>query len=243
MATLTTDRDPKYSPADLVRQYKCGVDIIYGGCIVVIDTTSSGYAFDGTAPAADLVFAGIAMESVDNSGGSAGDKSVRVWTTGEFEFTIAATADQTYVGQAAYLLTNHEVQLAPGQFGIYIGQITELISTTKVRVRIDTSLAEGTMAGAILNAGTTTPMRVYVGEGAFTTTATTAAVTAGGLTIVLGGFVTPVIDAGAAAANGQLGFTEATTTGQPEVATGDVTVNRIAGTDSGLKFTYVLFGY
>lgn len=244
MATATAARDPKRSDGGPIRQYKAGVDILYGGCLAVIDNTSSGYLLDGDAARADNIFAGVVCETVDNSSpASAGDKSVRVWTAGEFEFVIAATADQTYVGQAAYLLYNNEVTLTPGTYSIYIGQITEFVSTTKVRVRIDTSLAEGVTAGQVLNAGTTQPLRVFAGEGAFTTTATTAAVSAGGLTVVVAAIAGHIGDSAAAAAQGQLGFTEDGSTGQAEVSGGNVTVNRVDGSVSGAKFNYILLGY
>lgn len=240
MATSTVDRDPQHSDGQPVNQGKCGVDIFYGGCMLTIDTTSSGYLRDGDTPRIDEIFAGVAFEGVDNSGGSAGDKSLRYWNEGGFEFIIGATADQSYVGKAAYLLTNQEVTLTAGAFGIYVGIITHVISATKVRVRIDTRAAQ-TLAG-VIPFGSTGGVRPYFGTGAFITTGTTAAVTAGGLTTIVGGYVTPVIDAGAAVANGQLGFTEAGSTGLPEISGGNVTVNRIAGTDSGLKFNYVLWG-
>ena len=47
MATATAARDPKRSDGGPIKQYKCGVDILYGGCIGVIDNTSSGYLLDG----------------------------------------------------------------------------------------------------------------------------------------------------------------------------------------------------
>ena len=238
MATLTVDRDPKHSDGKIVEGL-VGADIIYAGGMVGIDTTSSGYLFDLNAAAADLKFAGVAMEYCDNSAGSGGEKSVRYWTEGEFDFVIGTTS-QVAVGLPVYVLYNNTVTLTPGQYAIRVGVITRLISTTLVRVKIQPGFDND---AGVIPIGATAPLRLYVGKGAFTTSGVTVAVTTGGLTVVLHGSVTPVLDAGAAAANGQLSFTEDGSTGLPEVTTATVTVVRIAGTDSGLKFTYALWGY
>jgi hypothetical protein len=47
------------------------------------------------------VFAGVAAETIDNSAGSPGDKSIRVSTTGDFTFKTTGLA-QTNMGDLAY---------------------------------------------------------------------------------------------------------------------------------------------
>jgi hypothetical protein len=93
---------------------------------------------------------------------------------------------------------------------------------------------------------------VYCGYGAFTTTGTTVDVASPFGTIV-GAIITPVGAAAAAVANGALTLvgtidtsTDAAGNTQGTVArdaSGNVTIGRAAGTDSGLAFYYVLFGY
>ncbi len=66
--------------------------VIYEGTLVYLD--GGGDATDVKVDA-NSVFAGIARETVDNSGGADGDKNVEVWTDGEFTLPSSglATAD------------------------------------------------------------------------------------------------------------------------------------------------------
>lgn len=199
---------------------------IYQGALVCCQL-SDGMLVDGTA-AAGLVFAGVAAEQVDG-GATDGAVSANVTTVGIVRLA-ASSAAATNVGLTAYLVDNNTVAVASQTGNIAVGKVVGYVDSTHLDVDITGFAGRG---GA---------PRMYFGAGAFTTTGTTVAVTAGGMTTLLGAYVTPIIDAAAAAANGQLGFTEAGSTGLPEISGGNVTVNRVAGTDSGLKFNYVLFG-
>ena len=199
---------------------------IYKGALVCI-TTADGMLVDGTA-ATGRIFAGIAEDTVD--GGLAdGDVSAKVRRKGVYTLA-ASSAAATDVGLTAYLVDNNTVAVASQTGNIAVGRVVKFNTSSSLDVEI---------SGV---AGTTLPPRCVSGAAAFTTTGTTKAVSAEGLTTIIGASVTPVIDAAAAAANGQLGFTEAGSTGLPEISSGNVTINRVAGTDSGLKFVYTLWG-
>lgn len=125
------------------------VDKIYKGTILDID--ANGYALQ-VADTDALIFAGIAAETRDNrykvendstsGASSAGDKEIRSWVSGVFEFKIAA-AEQNDVGKLAF------VQLGSADAGqvvkestdgtntLVIGRIVKFVSATRVRVRID----------------------------------------------------------------------------------------------------------
>lgn len=186
MATLTSEYPNQHSDG-LIQTFPCGVDIIYAGCMVGTDNTSSGYLFDLDAPAADRKFAGVALEGANNSAGNAGDLSVKVWQEGEFQFNGSFT--QADVGKAAYVLTNNEVTTSPGQYGIFVGKIVRYISSTKVRVKI--SVQADRPASGVTQFGATQPIYVMTGQAAFTTTSTTKKIALSGVTAVISAVATP----------------------------------------------------
>ena len=110
MSALTKVR-PKKSRQSRVTPFQMGVDEIFGGGIVLVNAT--GFAVPGAAGVAGVV-AGVAEESVDNSGGSAGDEIVHVRGSVEYEEflfandTVAAVA-QTHVTNDCYVLDDQTV--------------------------------------------------------------------------------------------------------------------------------------
>jgi hypothetical protein len=107
------------------------------GTLVCADA-SAGYATG--IPTLSRPFFGVAYETVDNSGGSAGDKSIRVYTSGVHSF-IAASAVQTWVGQEVWLSSgssgnNATVVIADPGIGPKVGRVVEVVSATEVRVLI-----------------------------------------------------------------------------------------------------------
>ena len=69
---------------------------IYQGALVSLN--AGGYA---KPLAAGEAFAGVAYEEIDNTGGADGDKVVRLYTEGDFEFPLSG-ATQANVGDAVY---------------------------------------------------------------------------------------------------------------------------------------------
>lgn len=88
MAALTQERiiDRRGSvPTQFTKA--CGVDVIYKGSMVA--RNGSGYAVPAETTGSTAVI-GVAMQTVDNSGGSAGDKEVRL-QRGVFAFENSGT--------------------------------------------------------------------------------------------------------------------------------------------------------
>jgi hypothetical protein len=118
---------------------RMGAVKIYKGTLVDID--ASGYIVQ-IADTDALVFAGVTGETVDNSAGSAGDKEIGVYASGEFEFKIAA-AEQDDTGKLAFCQLGSAdagqtvKESTDGTNPCVVGRITRYISATRVRVRID----------------------------------------------------------------------------------------------------------
>lgn len=105
---------------------------IYKGGLVVLNT--SGYAIAG-ADSASVRFVGVSTEQVDNSTGASGAKSVTVDKSGEFEFVLNASSI-AQVGTQMYISDDTTIA-STSTNSIKCGFVTEYISSTKARVRID----------------------------------------------------------------------------------------------------------
>ena len=142
MAALTQSYENFEKPG-LVVSYKASNVKVYKGAAVGIN--SSGYLVPMAHGTASLKFAGIANETVDNSAGSAGDKSVNITKSGSFVFKAASgyTQAQADVGAEVYVNTDWEVQTGTGGLTnqYKLGRITGLENTSTgasgVRVRVD----------------------------------------------------------------------------------------------------------
>lgn len=108
---------------------------IYEGTLVFI--TAAGYADDDTATGVNG-FAGVAVAKADNSAGSAGDISVEVYTSGDFELTGTGFA-QTDVGMPIYADDNYACVLSLGATSVRVGKIVKYVSSTKHIVAIQPS--------------------------------------------------------------------------------------------------------
>jgi len=136
MTATTTDRDTKRSDGKL-KSVKMAAVKVPKGVLVCINT--SGYATNA-ADTASFLFAGVSYEQVDNSAGQAGDKELRVEKTGEHTFVYnGGDAGQGILGKEVYIVDNQTVDEDPLTVtnDVKCGVITEIISTTAVRVRTD----------------------------------------------------------------------------------------------------------
>lgn len=140
-AAVSTDRKSPTRQGK-VTAYKMAAVKIYKGSMVF---AVSGYATSGsgsTSPtgAANLRFLGVATETVDNSGGSAGDKSINVTSEGIHRFTCSSAA-QTSIGASAYfghVDGNQTVVFsAPTGYNVVVGSVAEYHSATEVGVNIN----------------------------------------------------------------------------------------------------------
>lgn len=110
--------------------------VIWKGALVNHDATT------GTLkPAADTeneLFAGVAAESVDNTGGSEAGKSCRVYKTGVFDMKFGAgSAANAHLGKLVYVTDDESVDLVgTTTYDIAVGHIVGIVDADNVRVRI-----------------------------------------------------------------------------------------------------------
>lgn len=130
---LTVNRDLNRYVDQELRTFAVSASTkIYKGALVGIDR-ATGLARNLVA--GDL-FAGIAYEEMDNSGGAAGARSVRLYTKGDFILTTNnATAEWT--GAPVYALDNEVTGVAPGVGGSYCGKLLAVIADNLGIVRIE----------------------------------------------------------------------------------------------------------
>jgi len=142
LAALTQSYETFEKPG-LVVSYKQSNVRIYKGALIAVN--ASGYAIPIAHGTASLKFVGVANETIDNSAGSAGDKSINLTKSGSFVFKAAsgfapAVAD---IGKEVYANTDWEVQIATGGLTnqYKVGTIVAIENTSTgaagVRVRVD----------------------------------------------------------------------------------------------------------
>src|SRR5689334_4250219 len=83
-----------------IQNYLMGAVKIWKGTLVS-SRTGDGDAYPSRSGTSTDKFLGVAFESVDNSGGAAGDKSCRLYKEGSFVFSMTSPA-QTDIGAAVY---------------------------------------------------------------------------------------------------------------------------------------------
>lgn len=117
---------------------KLGAYSVFEGSIVL---ATGGYA-GAFVPAASQPYLGVALETVDNSAGSNGDKSILVAHTGVFSFKTSG-ATQADLGKLVYLDAGSSgtpisvTTSDPGANDVKVGRIIEVVSATEVKVRVD----------------------------------------------------------------------------------------------------------
>jgi len=95
---------------------------------------STGYVTNDDNAGANA-FAGIVYQQCDNSGGSAGDKVVELWTEGVFRLT-GSSFTQATAGDLIYA-TDNFVITATSTSASRIGRAVNYVSATQVDVMID----------------------------------------------------------------------------------------------------------
>ncbi len=103
---------------------------VYKGSLVGL--AASGYA---RALIAGDPFVGIAYEEMDNSAGSSGDLSVRVYTLGDFGMTLtgATVAD---IGRPVFASADDTLTFS-GSGNCYVGLVQNVVSTNEIILRLD----------------------------------------------------------------------------------------------------------
>lgn len=113
MTALGQDRNTSQLIGDVVRASLAAAVLIYGGSIVMRNT--SGYVTKGQT-ALGLIGVGIAMQRVDNSGGAAGDKDINIGT-GVFKLANSASTDaitEADIGKPCYAVDDQTVAKTNG---------------------------------------------------------------------------------------------------------------------------------
>jgi len=106
---------------------------IYKGALVVdLGTGFASVGDDGSG----YVFLGVAVETVDNSAGTDGAKSVRVNKTGSYKYAMSGGATQTNLGVRVYITDDNTVATSTTN-SVACGYVVEYVDTTYVQVRID----------------------------------------------------------------------------------------------------------
>ncbi len=132
-----------YERPGLVVTYKMAAIKVWKGGMVGVDAT--GYLRPMNPATASMKFMGIANETVDNSLGNAGDRTVNVTKTGSFVMKAASGYVPTIaeIGKEAYAASDWEANSSPtGLTNPYkVGTIVAVENTATagsgVRVRID----------------------------------------------------------------------------------------------------------
>lgn len=133
MTATSTARESKRKDGELI-SYKMAAVKIPKGALVNIN--AAGYATNST-DAASETFAGVAYETVDNSAGSAGDKEIRVDTTGTFVFVDGGgNGAVTDVGVEFKIVDNQTITDAATTNNLKAGICVESIDANTVRIRI-----------------------------------------------------------------------------------------------------------
>jgi len=142
MAALTTAYETYERPGLVVAYALSNIKVFKGAALGV---NASGFAVPMAHGTANLIFIGVANETVDNSGGSAGDKTINVTKSGSFVFKAITglTPAQADVGKEVYANTDWEIQISTSGLTTQykLGTIVAIESTATgqdgVRIRID----------------------------------------------------------------------------------------------------------
>ena len=125
MTALTAPLEVPWKLPDLQAFPVAATTTIYKGSKVCLNT--AGFAVAG-ADTAGYKYIGEAYETVDNSAGAAGDRSIRVHRTGIFKMT-ASSITQAMVGKLMYLVDSGTVDDNSTNF-IIVGTLVQYESAT-----------------------------------------------------------------------------------------------------------------
>jgi hypothetical protein len=131
MATLSANNPMLFSAGNIGATGIIANDIVYEGAMV--GENGSGYA--RPLVAGDR-FLGHCIEKVDNTGGSAGAKTVQYYT-GRYRLRVSLAVDITDVSQPVYA-SDDDVLTMVATSNSYVGVVTKYISSTECEVEFRT---------------------------------------------------------------------------------------------------------
>jgi len=139
MAALTQGRNTPEAIGDTREGDVAASAVIHQGALLVrngAENIEPGHTDTG------LVGIGRAEEAVDNTGGSAGDKTVR-YRPGVFRFDNSAGADEidkSHIGSLAYVVDDQTVAATDGSSARSPAGVVEMVDDLGVWVRLDAAL-------------------------------------------------------------------------------------------------------
>jgi hypothetical protein len=135
---------------DKKSEYKDGVEAsypvnegskIFAGALVAFDT--NGDIIPG-ADTAGLVFAGVSLEYIDNSGGADGALNVLVRRKGVYRMKSSSSLTKANVGNKVFLVDDQTVGLAATTTNdVFCGVIAEFISSSEAWIDIEPAVNTG----------------------------------------------------------------------------------------------------
>ncbi|MGD2109330.1 MAG: hypothetical protein PVI86_08045 [Phycisphaerae bacterium] len=126
---LSANRELSRYVDQQLRSFKAADEHIYKGALLSIE--AGGYVAPLTA---GELFAGVAYEECDNSGGSDGDLSLRAYTVGDFEHALSG-ATIANVGDAVYASDDGTLTFTSTS-NTFVGYCVDVPSSGVVIVRI-----------------------------------------------------------------------------------------------------------
>jgi len=137
MTALSSPYDARRKDGSLLASAMAAEARIYKGGLITV-ATATGLAQPGT-DGAGLVFAGVAYESADNTGGAAGARTVRILKTGVYTYAKTG-ASQTNVGKVVFLVDDNTVSIAATTNNIACGIVVGVPDGSHVQIRIDSKV-------------------------------------------------------------------------------------------------------
>jgi hypothetical protein len=148
---LTTDRNTPRREGDVRKQALAASILVFAGGILM--RNAAGYLTKG-ATATGLIGVGVALEQVDNSDGSAGDKSV-AFRAGIHRFKNSASGDAITIAEISdpcYAVDDETVAKTSGTNTRSLVGFVEDVDDQGVWVRFDEMMVAAYLAGITLPA-------------------------------------------------------------------------------------------
>lgn len=133
MAAVTANQITLMQAAGRLTRSKAAAVNLYAGTLAFFDA-STGYITNDDNAGANA-FAGIVYQQCDNSGGSAGDLEVELFTDGIFRLTGSSFTQATN-GDLVYAIDNYTIQ-ASSTSASKVGRVVNYVSATVVDVLIN----------------------------------------------------------------------------------------------------------
>lgn len=137
MTALSAARVTRSKRIDGRRNYPLAAVKAYAGSLIMLN--SAGFATPAAAVASNKNCVGVAESTVDNSGGSAGDKSIVV-LEGIFNFA-ATTIAQSNLGSFAFASDDQTVDETQGTNYPRAGIIEEYVSASEAWIEVSAKIA------------------------------------------------------------------------------------------------------